>query len=133
MCGFKSIPRSRTARGIAYFTYFAPQVGNYRLSPIDQFGNESPTWYFAQNANLQLLKLAPTLLKLHSDDVYHFGAVPEGSHGPGAKSLISNAGNALMVGEFTHEDGSRWVLVVNRDLEKSRPLPSNISTEAQAS
>ncbi|HZQ48074.1 MAG TPA: hypothetical protein VFC07_13740, partial [Verrucomicrobiae bacterium] len=33
------------ARGICWFTYFAPQVGNYRMAPIDQFGNETPNWH----------------------------------------------------------------------------------------
>src|SRR5947209_288135 len=32
------------AKGIAYFTYFAPAVGNYRMAPIDQFGNETANW-----------------------------------------------------------------------------------------
>lgn len=106
-------------RGISYFTYFAPKVGNYRMAPIDQYGNQTPTWYFMQNANLQLKMLAPTMLKLTSDDVYHFGTVPAGCHGPGKESLVETAGGTLMAGEFTHEDGSRWVLLVNRDPVKS--------------
>ena len=28
-------------RGIQYFTYFAPEIGNYRLAAIDQFGNRT--------------------------------------------------------------------------------------------
>ncbi|MBN2508587.1 MAG: hypothetical protein JXQ71_18075 [Verrucomicrobia bacterium] len=107
-------------RGIAYFTYFAPQVGNYRMAPIDQFGNPTPTWAALQNVNLQVGKLAPTLLQLTSDDVYHFGALPEGAHGPTASSLVSAVGNApFLVGDFTHADGSRYALVVNRDFLKS--------------
>jgi len=109
-------------RGLSYFTYFTPQVGNYRLAPIDQFGHQTPTWYFMQNVNLQVLKLAPTMLKLKSDDVYHFGKVPGGCHGPDEKSLLTSAGSEhFMAGDFTHEDGSRWVMIVNRDLTKSYP------------
>ena len=63
-------------KGIAYFCYFAPQVGNYRGAPIDQFGNETQSWQWMQNVNLQVAKLAPTLLQLTSDDVYHLGDVP---------------------------------------------------------
>jgi len=33
-----------------------------------------------QHVNLQVARLAPTLLQLASDAVYHLGAVPEGSH-----------------------------------------------------
>jgi len=107
-------------RGIAYFTYFAPQVGNYRMAPIDQFGNPTPTWSALQNVNLQVGKLAPVLLQLTSDDVYHFGAIPEGAHGPKESSLVTAVGNApFLVGDFTHGDGSRYVLVVNKDFLKS--------------
>ena len=108
-------------RGLAYFTYFAPQVGNYRMAPIDQFGNVTPTWHFMQNVNLQVGKLAPTLLQLTSDEVYHFGAPPEGCRGPGEKSLLKAANPAeFMAGDFTHTDGGRYVLLLNKDFAKSR-------------
>jgi hypothetical protein len=108
-------------RGISYFTYFAPQVGNYRMAPIDQFGNETANWTHLRNINLQILKLAPTLLQLRSNDVYHFGTIPKGGKGPPAESLINAIdGDTFLVGEFTHADGSRYVMVVNKDLAKSR-------------
>jgi hypothetical protein len=107
-------------RGIAYFTYYAPQVGNYRMAPIDQFGNPTPTWSALQNVNLQVARLAPTLLQLTSDAVYHFGPVPDGAHGPPDSSLATATGNApFLIGDFTHSDGSRYVLVVNKDSLKS--------------
>jgi hypothetical protein len=110
------------ARGIAYFTYFAPKVGNYRGAAIDQFGNETPTWRNMQNINLQIQKLAPTMLKLRSDAVYFFGNVPEGGHAPTDTSLligIDGGENQFMAGDFTHADGSRWVMMVNRDTKTS--------------
>jgi len=105
-------------RGISYFTYVAPSVGNYRLAPIDQFANETPTYSMLRNVNLQIQKLAPTILKLSSDDVYHFGKKPPaGCHGPDDKSLVSGVNDDhLMISEFTHADGSRWVMCVNKDL-----------------
>lgn len=107
-------------RGIAYFTYFAPKVGNYRMAPIDQFGNQTSTWYSLQNVNLQVGKLAPTLLQLTWNDAYHFGTVLEGAHAPNESSLVTAVGNApFMVGDYTHADGSRYVLIVNKDLCKS--------------
>ena len=109
-------------RGLSYFTYFCPQVGNYRAAPIDQFGHQTPTWFAMQNVNLQVLKLAPTLLKLKSDDVYHFGTPPAGCHAPTDKSLLTGVNdNRLMAGDFTHEDGSRYVMIVNTDVNKSAP------------
>ncbi len=107
-------------RGISYFTYFTPATGNYRMGPIDQFGNQTPTWYYMQNANLQIQKLAPTLLRLTSDAVYHFGQVPSGSSSPPTNSLVTGVGgDTFLAGEFTHQDGARYVMIVNKDLAKS--------------
>jgi hypothetical protein len=110
-------------RGLAYFTYFAPKVGNYRMAPIDQFENKTPNWYFMQNVNQQVLKLAPTLLKLRSDEVYHFGKPPPGARPTTQSSLLTSAGSdQFMAGDFTHaDDGSRWVMVVNKSLTSSIP------------
>jgi hypothetical protein len=110
------------ARGIAYFTYFAPQVGNYRMAAVDQFGHETPNWFNMQNVNLQIQKLAPTLLQLTCNDVYHIGAIPKGCHAPATNSLVTSvSGDNFLVGEFTHTDGSRYLMVVNKDRSKSRP------------
>lgn len=108
-------------RGLSYFTYFAPTVGNYRQSPVDQFGNETASWQLMQNVNLQVRMLAPTLLQLANDAAYHLGTVPPGGHGPSTNSLVSSieGGNAL-VGDFTHRDGSRYVMIVNKHLTRSR-------------
>jgi len=107
-------------RGLSYFTYFTPDHGNYRMGPIDQFGNQTPTWYFMQNVNLQIQKLALTLLQLTSDAVYHFGPLPAGTSAPPTNSLLTGAGNdSLMAGDFTHRDGTRYVMIVNKDLARS--------------
>ena len=107
-------------RGLAYFTYFAPQVGNYRAAPVDQFGNLTPTWAHLQNVNLQVGQLAPTLLQLRSDDVYHFGEVPTDCHGPGESSLVKAMnGPGFLAGDFTHTDGTRYVMIVNTDFVRS--------------
>jgi hypothetical protein len=109
------------ARGIAYFKYFSPAVGNFRGGPIDQFGNESPMWHTMQHINLQVGKLAPTLLKLKSDHVYHFGTVPAGCTGPDENCLVEAIAGQMLVGDFTHADGGRYVLIVNKDLANSIP------------
>jgi len=109
-------------RGLSYFTYISPSVGNYRMAPIDQFGNRTPTWYYLQHVNLQIGRLAPTLLKLTSDDVYHLGEIPSCGHFPTEENLIERIDGMpdALVGEFTHEDGSRYVMIVNKSFHESK-------------
>jgi len=65
--------------------------------------------------------LAPYLLKLKSDAVYHFGDVPARNVAPSDTSLVKGfkLGDGFVVGDFTHEDGSRWVMVVNKVSNRS--------------
>jgi hypothetical protein len=107
------------ARGIGYFKYFSAPVGNFRQGPIDHFGGKTATWDSLRNVNLQVEKLAPTLLKLKSDRVYHFGEVPPGCTGPGKESLVAGIAGKMVVGDFTHEDGTRYVMIVNKDFAGS--------------
>lgn len=107
------------ARGIVYYSYFAYPVGNYRGAAIDQFGHQTPTWNNIQNVNLQIQNLAPTLLNLTSDAVYHFGAIPSGCQGPGANSLVTAMDGDFGVGDFTHVDGTHYVMIVNENLRVS--------------
>lgn len=116
-------------RGIAYFTYFAPSVGNYRMAPVDQFGHPTATWDHLRQVNFQVARLAPALLELTSDKVYHFGALPEDSRGPDETSLLKamNSGD-FMAGDFTHRDGARYVMIVNKDLAKSHSCTPQFRT-----
>ncbi|MHB1461692.1 MAG: hypothetical protein ACYC1M_10465 [Armatimonadota bacterium] len=121
------------ARGISYYKFCsgslpilqAPDLGNFRTGPLDEFGEKTQTWEWLRNTNRKVLNLAPTLVKLHSDDVYHIGGdIPEANHGPTDKSLIKTInGGEFVVGDFTHEDGSRYVMVVNKSLQHSS-IPS---------
>lgn len=110
------------ARGIAYFQYMASTTGNFRGAPIDAFGNETASWNWMRQVNLQVGQLAPTLLKLKSDGAYHIGGtVPPGCAGPGEKSLVKAVGGTILVGDFTHADGSRYVMCVNKSFTGSVP------------
>src|SRR5215470_18107779 len=77
-------------RGIQYFTYFAPEIGNYRLAAVDQFGNRTATWDMLRRINNQIYALAPTVIRLHSTGVYHYPDVPEQSH-PLSRSRLVEA------------------------------------------
>src|SRR5690349_16244590 len=77
-------------RGIQYFTYFAPEIGNYRLAAVDQFGNRTPTWGMLQRINNQIHALAPVLIRLHSTGVYHYPDVPEQVQPLAASKLVES-------------------------------------------
>lgn len=108
------------ARGISYFTYFTPQHGNYRLAPIDQFGNKTATWEMLRRVNLQIHALAPTLVKCESVGVFHHPNVPEGGRGIAESRFVAEVGGGdVVVGEFKDSGGSPMVMIVNKDLHQS--------------
>jgi hypothetical protein len=116
-------------RGISYFTYFAPNVGNYRLAAVDQFGHPTATWERLRNVNLQLHRLGPTYVTLTSVNVFHHPEVPSGCSGlASSRFLTAVSGGDLLVGEFEGAAGQPYVLVVNKDLQHSTPYDVNGKT-----
>lgn len=117
------------ARGVCYYKFCsrevpimeAPDLGNWRMGPLDEFGEKTQTWHNLRNVNRQVRNLAPFLLRLRCDDVYHIGEVPERNHGVKDQSLVKSvsSGEGWVIGEFTHEDGTRWVMAVNKSLTLS--------------
>jgi hypothetical protein len=108
------------ARGISYFTYFAPTSGNYRLAPIDQFGNKTATWDRLRLVNLQLHKLGPTYVTLKSVNVFHHPNVPTGSAGlESSRHVAEVKGDDLLVGEFDGPRGEAFALIVNKSVHHS--------------
>lgn len=117
------------ARGISYFTYFTPNVGNYRLGPVDQFGNKTPTWDMLRNVNLQLHRLGPVYITLRSVNVFHHPNVPEGCAGMDTSRFIAAlSGGDLLVGEFEDGNGNPFVMIVNKDLTKSASCAISFKT-----
>jgi hypothetical protein len=61
----------------------------------------------------------PTLMQLTSTGVYHTGAVPQGCRALDDAAGIKLADDAsLVIGTFRHADGTKWVMVVNRDFKQ---------------
>ncbi|MBI4893134.1 MAG: hypothetical protein HY821_21095 [Acidobacteria bacterium] len=103
-------------RGIQFFTYFTPDVGNFRLAPVDQWGNRTATWDILRRATNQIHALAPIMVKLKSKGVYHWPV----STASGTPLLASpgTTGKAL-IGEFEDEQGRPYVMLVNKSLTES--------------
>jgi hypothetical protein len=119
------------AKGIGFYKFMsgslpilgAPDLGNFRNAPLDQFGEKTLAWHWLRNINRQVHKLAPVLLKLNSNEVYHIGGVvPERNHTPSETSLVKNIPEGeFVVGDFTHrENGKRYVMIVNRSMVNSQ-------------
>ena len=49
----------------------------------------------------------------------HFGNVPTGCTGPDDKSLVKAIPGPVLAGDFTHADGSSYVMLVNKDFTNS--------------
>ena len=118
-------------RGIQYFSYFTWPIGNFRLGPVDQFGNKTASWDMLRRINNEIHILAPTLKKLKSTGVYHYpGAPPVGkplSESQYVKSLATTqshlipntAEGSFIVGEFIDDQGRPYFMLVNKDLKNS--------------
>jgi len=117
-------------RGIQYFTYFSPTIGNYRLAAIDQFGNRTATWEMLRRINKEIHALAPVLVGLRSTGVYHAPDVPEQAQPLSASRLIDSVemsqrlvrppmAGRFLVGEFEDDRGRPYFLIVNKDLRNS--------------
>jgi len=114
------------AKGISYFTYhtYDGMDGNCRNAPIDWFGNRTPLWNVLQRLNLQIKTLAPILLKLKSTGVYHWPEVPYGCKRLPGDALTTRVHSQIgegefLVGEFKHEDGTPYIMLVNINLAES--------------
>lgn len=118
------------ARGIQYFSYFTWSNGNYRLGPIDQFGNKTPSWDMLRRVNNQIHALAPTLKKLKSTGVYHYPDVPPECRPLSESRLVrfiemtqrmvtAPPQGRFLIGEFKDEAGRNYLMLVNKDLSNS--------------
>lgn len=128
-------------RGIEYFTYFSPKVGNYRLAPVDQFGHRTATWYMLRRLNNQIRELAPWLVKLHSTGVYHSAPLPEGAEPIAQSPLIKQVRATTfqtppvppeyLIGEFQDNQGHSFLVMVNKSLKYSMRYAIDLRNDQQ--
>ena len=105
------------ARGIMYFTYNTPDdpAWNYRNAIIDADGKPTAKYDQVRRINTEILKLAPTLMRLTSVAVYHTGMAPQGTKLLPEDGLISRIeGGEFVVGQFNSDSGQKYAMLVNR-------------------
>ncbi len=109
-------------QGLVYFTYWTPDVENYRSGIIGLYGQRTPKYAVVQQLNWEVQRLSRHLLSLTSTRVGHWPAAPQGAAFlDGAGLVTAIEGGEFVVGEFT-EAGSpgmatAWLMVVNCDRE----------------
>lgn len=124
-------------KGISYFTYFSPDIGNYRLAPIDQFGNKTPVWDMLRNVNLQMHAIGKAYIKLKSVHVFHHPKIAECKSGLEDSWFLSSlegkrGGEAdLVVGEFVDDAENPHIIVVNKSLEESKMIDLSFKAEGR--
>ncbi len=105
-------------RGIAWYTYYA---GNYGYAPIDKSNNRTLTWRYLQEVNRQIAILGLRMNKLKSTGVCFTSPAPADNLAvlPGKLVREIKANAPMMIGEFKHDDGTDYIMVVNLSIEKS--------------
>ncbi|EEF62542.1 hypothetical protein [Pedosphaera parvula] len=107
------------ATALMYFTYWTPDdnSADFHNAMIDKHGNRLPHYAMVKALNVELLVLGKAMAKMTSTGVYHTGPVPTGCKGVETNSPIQVVkGGPLVIGLFRCQDGSRWAIVVNRDV-----------------
>jgi hypothetical protein len=102
------------AKCIQYFTY---AHGGMMIDPPDNTPNDN--WQSARRINSVLKAWAPTLMKMKSIGVYHHPANlvytrPLDQFLLGNPNDLFTRGDAVVIGQFTDDDGYEYALIVNR-------------------
>ncbi|MHB9035783.1 MAG: carboxypeptidase-like regulatory domain-containing protein [Armatimonadota bacterium] len=123
------------ARGYMYFTYWTPlnDPNVTGTGAIDYYGNQTAYYPMIQELNGETKILAPMLVNLESDSVYHTGYVPSGCTAlpPGEVITSVTTGGqpaSSLLGFFYNSGGTRYVMVVNKDMQYARTLTINFSS-----
>ena len=114
------------SRGITYFFWHSRPAFAFQGGPTDIFHQKTPIWYYIRECNFQVRTLAPILMKLKSIGVF-YSVIPADAAlftdfkklpGRLVEDLKCELGRSnFLVGEFKHEDGSDWCMIVNLDVE----------------
>ncbi|RED52780.1 cohesin domain-containing protein [Cohnella phaseoli] len=120
------------AKGYMWYTYFTPPGHNNALIRSDGTKNNSYYWAKAIDAEVQFL--GSTLTKLTSNAVYHTGnTIPDGTTALPAHFFWQQVGEQpAVIGYFSHEDGRKYVMVVNQDYKNAQTLSFQLAPGIQS-
>lgn len=125
-------------KGLIYFTYWTPpnEWGEpFTNGIINANGNRTDLYGYAKTVNADVLKLGPTLMKLHSQAVYHTGpTLPISTSAlPGTFYLqLSSPTKSTVIGSFTDGTARKYVMVVNKDRTNSQSIAFTLPGKPQS-
>ncbi|HZM03083.1 MAG TPA: hypothetical protein VFC44_08655 [Candidatus Saccharimonadales bacterium] len=105
-------------RGVTWYTYFGDF---YPYAPLSKSGEKTLTWNWLQEVNHEVAALAPVMSHLSSTGVFFSDPPPAAGLPRLPGNLVDSVTSSfpVMVGEFQHQNGRAYVMVVNLSLEKS--------------
>ncbi|HEX3600194.1 MAG TPA: hypothetical protein VHU84_08620 [Lacipirellulaceae bacterium] len=121
-------------KALLYFTYFTPTdpAANFHDGILDANGKRTAHYEMAKSINGELKKLGGTLVHLKSTGVFHSGKLPAGCTAlPKDAPIHPKEDVPLIVGLFQHDDGSRWAIVVNRDLHEEKSVALEMGPQVE--
>ncbi|GGD56522.1 cohesin domain-containing protein [Paenibacillus nasutitermitis] len=120
------------AKGYMWYTYFTPPGHNNGLILPD--GTKNNSYYWAKDIDAQVQYLGSTLMKLSSNAVYHTGStIPDGTTALPAHFFWQQVGEQpVVIGYFTHENGRKYVMVVNQDFKNAQTLSFQLAPGIQS-
>ncbi len=105
-------------RGLTWYTYYSR---GYGYAPVDRQGDRTNVWYHLQAVNREVGVLGPMMNQMESTGVYFTAqeGLPQLPAMPGTLVEDVDTTAPLMIGEFKHEDGRMFAMIVNLSLERS--------------
>ena len=107
------------AKGFCYFCYWTPgpsKTWDWDSAIIRHDGVRTEHFEQVRRVNARVREMGPVLLKCESTDVFHTDELPAGTRKLPEDSPVRCLGKVpLVYGFFRHQDGSEYVMIVNRD------------------
>ncbi|MBQ7256633.1 MAG: hypothetical protein IJS60_02950 [Abditibacteriota bacterium] len=114
------------AKGISYFTYQTPNLGNWRNAPYDEYNMKSPAWRYVAHMNYAIHNIGAIYKSLKNINVFHMGYVPKGCKDKSSAINVKNLslsplrGEANVVAqEFVDKAGKQYAMIVNKNPDYS--------------
>lgn len=117
-------------KGLAYFTYWTPDVENFRDGIIGLDGRPMPKYDVVARLNAELRGVGRHLLGLTSVAVHHWPTAPETATVQPMDGLVAGVdGGQYVLGEFRDGAGLPWIYLANRDRARSARVTLRLRTD----